>query len=123
MKRLVIESWLVLAYLELIMRFRGFRVLHRLVGGQRILNANSSWSSAQVCRAVDFACAFYFKQVLCLQRSAATTLVLRRHGYEAQLVIGAKLLPFRSHAWVEIAGSVVNDRPYMMDMYRVLERC
>ena len=72
---------------------------------------------------VDLACLFYFKQVMCLQRSAATTLLMRRHGWEAEMVIGAQLLPFKSHAWVEIKGVIVNDRPYMLDIYRVLERC
>ena len=60
---------------------------------------------------------------MCLQRSAATTLLLRRHGLHAELVIGAQILPFKSHAWTEIGGVVVNDKPYMMDIYRVLERC
>jgi hypothetical protein len=61
--------------------------------------------------------------VMCLQRSAATTLLLRRHGFKAEMVIGAQILPFRSHAWVEIGGVVVNDKPYMPDIYRFLERC
>jgi hypothetical protein len=39
------------------------------------------------------------------------------------MVIGAQILPFRSHAWVEIGGVVVNDKPYMPDIYRFLERC
>jgi hypothetical protein len=72
---------------------------------------------------MDLACVFYFKHVMCLQRSAATTLLLRRHGLRAELVIGAHILPFKSHAWTEIDGVVVNDKPYMMDIYRVLERC
>jgi len=33
------------------------------------------------------------------------------------------MLPFRSHAWCEINGNVVNDKPYMLDVYTVLERC
>jgi hypothetical protein len=39
------------------------------------------------------------------------------------MVIGAQMLPFKSHAWVEIGGSIVNDKPYMLDIYQVLERC
>jgi hypothetical protein len=39
------------------------------------------------------------------------------------MVIGAELVPFRSHAWVEVGGEIVNDKPYMLDIYRVLERC
>lgn len=77
----------------------------------------------QLCHVIDLACVFYFKQVLCLQRSAATTLLLRRHGWNAEMVIGAQLLPFKSHAWVEIQGVVVNDKPYMQEIYQVLERC
>jgi Transglutaminase-like superfamily len=80
-------------------------------------------TQADLCHAVDLACVFYFKQVMCLQRLAATTLLFRRHGWEAEMVIGAQVLPFKSHTWVEIKGAAVNDKPYMMDMYRVLERC
>jgi hypothetical protein len=78
---------------------------------------------ARVCGAIDLACAWYPKRVLCLQRSAATTCLLRRHGIAASLTIGARQMPFRAHAWVEVAGVVVNDKPYMPEVYAVLERC
>jgi hypothetical protein len=39
------------------------------------------------------------------------------------MVIGAQVLPFKSHAWVEVDGRVVNDKPYIPEIYRVLERC
>jgi len=77
----------------------------------------------RICSAVNMACIWYRKEVLCLQRSAATTCLLRRHGVAAQMVIGAQQLPFKSHAWVEIGGLVVNDRPYTPEMYSVLDRC
>lgn len=32
-------------------------------------------------------------------------------------------LPFASHAWVEINNVVVNDKPYVSELYRPLERC
>jgi hypothetical protein len=125
MKRLVLESWLLLLYFDLVMRFRSFKVLHEIVRKEKIRAANGLMlsSSAAMCHAVDFACVFYFKQVMCLQRSAATTLLLRRHGWQAEMVIGAQMLPFKSHAWVEIKGAIINDKPYMLDIYRVLERC
>jgi hypothetical protein len=72
---------------------------------------------------MDIACAFYFKQVLCLQRAAATTILLRQYGVPAEMVIGTQLCPFRAHAWVEVAGRVANDKPYTADLYRVLDRC
>jgi len=77
----------------------------------------------RICSAVNMACIWYRKEVLCLQRSAATTCLLKRHGVAAQMVIGAQQLPFKSHAWVEIGGRVVNDKPYTPEMYSVLDRC
>jgi hypothetical protein len=39
------------------------------------------------------------------------------------MVIGAQQLPFKAHAWVEVDGRVVNDKPYVPEMYTVLDRC
>lgn len=77
----------------------------------------------RICRAVNMACIWYWKEVLCLQRSAATTCLLKQNGVAAQMVIGAQQLPFKSHAWVEIGGRIVNDKPYTLEMYSVLDRC
>jgi hypothetical protein len=59
---------------------------------------------------------------LCLQRSAATACLLKRCGIPAQMVIGAQQMPFKAHAWVEVDGRVVNDKPYMTEIYAVLDR-
>jgi Transglutaminase-like superfamily len=125
MKRLVIESWVLLLYFEFVLRFRRFRVLHAIVEKEKIRSTGESMvpSSDTLCHAVDLACVFYFKRVMCLQRSAATTILLRRHGREAKMVIGVQTFPFKSHAWVEIRGTVVNDKPYVPQIYAVLERC
>jgi hypothetical protein len=125
MMPLVLESCLLLLYFEWIMRFHEFRELHRIVRQESICPTTSIKliPSKDLCRAMDYACVFYFKRVLCLQRSSATTLLLRRHGWSAELVIGAQMLPFKSHAWCEINGVVVNDKPYMPEIYSVLERC
>ena len=123
MARLMIESWLLLFYFDCVMRFRGFAQVHSAVRNKSIASKEDCELSTMLCRAVDFACIFYFKRVLCLQRSAATAVLLRRHGWPAEMVIGAQLVPFQSHAWVEVEGSVVNDRPYIGEIFQVLERC
>ena len=125
MKRLVLESWLLLLCFEWIMRFHEFRELHRTVREAPVRPTPNAelLPKERLCGAMDYACVFYFKRVLCLQRSAATTLLLRRHGWSAEMVIGAQMLPFKSHAWCEINGVVVNDKPYMPEIYQVLERC
>jgi hypothetical protein len=77
----------------------------------------------KICSAMDMACIWYWKEALCLQRSAATACLLRKFGVPAELVIGAQQMPFRAHAWVEVERRVVNDKPYTPEMYPVLDRC
>ncbi|AXC15552.1 hypothetical protein ACPOL_6318 [Acidisarcina polymorpha] len=125
MKRYVIESWIILLHLEWVMRRQGLKKMHEIVRRQPVIEAkpNDLVPHVLLSRAVDYACVLYFKRVLCLQHSCTTTLLLRRHGWSAEMVIGAQIVPLASHAWVEIGGAVVNDKPYMADIYQVLERC
>jgi len=60
-----------------------------------------------ICDAVLLATCFYWKPVLCLQRSVCTARLLRKYGIDARLVIGYRPSPFFSHAWVEVNGRVV----------------
>lgn len=117
-----LKAWLLLFYFDCLIRLRGFEVIHSTVRKRRV-NTVKRNDVDELCRAIDYGCVFYFKRVLCLQRSAATALLLRRHGWAAELVIGVQLLPFYSHAWVEVEGRVVNDKPYVVDKFEVLERC
>jgi hypothetical protein len=32
-------------------------------------------------------------------------------------------MPFMAHAWVELNGNVINDRPYVREMYATMDRC
>lgn len=125
MNWLVPKSWFLLLYLDMIMRFRGLNSTYRFVREQKVYEVSTSgrYEAEKVCHAVDLACVFYFKRVFCLQRSAVTTLLLRRHGWPAEMVIGVQMLPFKSHAWVEVEARIVNDKPYMPDIYRILDRC
>lgn len=121
---LVLRSLAWLLYFDYLVRFYGFAAVHNAVLKQQLFPMDPVLiDPAVVCHAVDLACVFYFKRVLCLQRSAITTVLLRRHGWNAEMVIGAQLLPFQSHAWVEIQARVVNDKPYVNEMFQVLERC
>ena len=121
---LVLQAYLQLVRFDLYLARKSFAALYGKVRKCRIRTSRSpSHSIEQICFAVDIACIWYWKEVLCLQRSAASTCLLRRHGISAQLVIGVQQLPFKAHAWVEVDGCVVNDRPYTREMYAILDRC
>jgi len=73
-----------------------------------------------ICGAVCLAACFYWKPVLCLQRSVCIVRLLRNHGVAARLVIGYRAMPFFSHAWVEVDGRIVNDSPAYQERLKVL---
>lgn len=75
-----------------------------------------------ICEAVRSVAPFYWKPVWCLQRSIVTARLMRRRGIRAEVVIGYRPAPFFSHAWVEVAGRVVNDSPMYRMRLQVLER-
>ncbi len=121
---LVLRAYVSLLRLEIPLARGNFAAIYDSVRKHPCRRTNSVEDPTErVCSAVDLACVWYWKQVLCLQRSAATVRLLRDRGVPAQLVIGAQQMPFKAHAWVEVQGQVVNDRSYTGEMYAVLDRC
>ena len=124
MSFLVLKAYLKLIYIDLYLARGNFSLLYDKVRsyptGKKVEAADAI---EQICSAVDMACIWYWKEALCLQRSAATACLLKRYGVPAQMVIGAQRMPFKAHAWVEVSGRVVNDKPYMTEIYVVLDRC
>jgi hypothetical protein len=121
---LFLRAYLALIRADLHLTCRGFAAIHGAVKNFPLKGKHAETATLEdVCHAVDVACAFYFKEVLCLQRSAATTCLLRGCGIPAEMVIGVQQWPFRAHAWVEVKGRIANDRSYIADIYGVLDRC
>ncbi len=124
MSFLVLRAYLRLIQFDYYLARGDFEALYNKVRSYPIgKKPMSPTAIEQICAAVDMACIWYWKEALCLQRSAATACLLKRLGIPAQLVIGAQQLPFKAHAWVEVGGRVVNDKPYTPEMYAVLDRC
>jgi transglutaminase superfamily protein len=122
MLMLVLRAYMELIRVDVRVSRQGFAAVYRKVQSTDIERKTACpISSAQLCRAMDLACVWYWKQVLCLQRSAATTCLLRCHGVAAEMVIGTQQIPFAAHAWVEVDGAVVTDKPYMREMYAVID--
>lgn len=103
---------------------RNFSRLHRTARSWPVASkVASSGITEQVCEGVNYACAWYPKQALCLQRSVVMTCLLRSYGIPAQMVLGAQKLPFKAHAWVEVDGRALNERSNVGAIYGVWERC
>ncbi|MCU1300730.1 MAG: hypothetical protein JWQ87_1014 [Candidatus Sulfotelmatobacter sp.] len=124
MSILDLHAYLKLINIDLYLARGNFAALYSQVRCYPVCGtAESPDTVEKVCAAVDMACIWYWKEVLCLQRSAASACLLKRHGVVAQMMIGAQQMPFKAHAWVEVDGRVVNDKPYMREMYAVLDQC
>jgi len=103
---------------------RDFAGLYRAVRTAPCMQKSADTNAmGRICHTVDLACIWYWKEVLCLQRSAATTFLLKNFGIPARMILGVQQTPFRAHAWVEADGQVINDRHHMRDLYKVIDIC
>jgi hypothetical protein len=124
MSLLVLQAYLKLIQFHMYLLQRDFSTLYESVRNFQTSKVLPIPDAVErICAAVDMACIWYWKDVLCLHRSAVTACLLKRYGVPAQLVIGARQVPFKAHAWVEVDGTVVNDKSYTREMYVVLDRC
>jgi hypothetical protein len=71
--------------------------------------------------AVQFASIWYWKRVLCLQRSCCLLWMLRDAGIPAKLQIGAQHWPPKTHAWVNVEGRIVGDLPHKVQLFQLLD--
>src|SRR5580704_6262144 len=111
MFRPVLEAYLSLIRFDFWLARGNFEAIYNKVGNCATGKKTASPDSVEtICSAVDMACIWYCKEVLCLQRSAVTACLLRKYGVSAHLIIGAQQMPFKAHAWVEVDDKVVNDK-------------
>jgi len=105
---LVLGAFYEIARYEVVLRLRGSGCILRQLRQQRVSQkACDDQLQRAICDVVLLATCFYWKPVLCLQRSVSTVRLLRKYGIGARLVIGYRPSPFFSHAWVEVNGRVV----------------
>ncbi|MGH7472009.1 MAG: lasso peptide biosynthesis B2 protein [Longimicrobiales bacterium] len=104
----------MLAATDLSLRFLGFarsvRIARRWARSRREPTNDTKLVQA-VCRRVAMAGVFYPGRARCLEQSLALFVLLRRRGVAAQLRLGVQPYPFNAHAWVELDGTALNERP------------
>ena len=121
---LLLQALFALFGYDILVAFRPFKTLYTKVKSWKVANTSADQETiVRVCNAVDHACVWYPKRVLCLQRSFVTTYLLRKHGVAAEMVLGAQKLPFKAHAWVEVERRAVNERSNVQANYGVWDRC
>jgi hypothetical protein len=122
MPLLVLQSLAGLVLFDIVSRALGFSRLYALARRFPIARRRSRHPETRIIQAVAEACVWYPKRAFCLQRSWVTSLLLRWHGVASQVVIGYRPAPIESHAWVEVARQVVNDRPQYQKFFQVIDR-
>lgn len=121
---LFFRALFMLLFYDVLKIARPFKTLYATVKGWKLASKPADQDTInQVCTAVNYACVWYPKQVLCLQRSFVTTYLLRKQGVKAQMVLGAQKLPFKAHAWTEVEGRAINERSNVQARYGVWDRC
>jgi hypothetical protein len=121
---LFVQSLFMLLAYDILSALCRFQTIYSMVKGWKV-NCRSTESNVihRVCTAVNYACIWYPKQALCLQRSFVTTYLLRKNGVPAHMVLGAQKLPFKAHAWVEVHGGAINERSNVQATYAVWDKC
>ena len=91
MSFLVLKAYWKLILFDFYLVRGNFAVLYDKVRKYPVGNQPAPSDAVErICSAVDMACIWYWKEALCLQRSAATACLLKQYGVLAQMVIGAQ---------------------------------
>src|SRR5688572_29814278 len=112
-------TFVLLALTDLALRFLGFArsiaLARRLAGNKTETGASAM--TQEVARRVALAGVFYPGRARCLEQSLALYVLLRRRAVPAQLRLGVQPYPFTAHAWVELDGVALNERPETISQF------
>lgn len=120
---LFVRALFILLTYDLLSMVCRFQTLHSMVQHWEVVGSPQQNTIDRICTSVNYACIWYPKQALCLQRSFVTTYLLRKHGVPARMVMGVQKLPFKAHAWVEVDGQAINETSNVQAKYAVWDRC
>lgn len=99
------------------------RMVPSLVRGTRPGRGSDAHTIAlAVCASTEWACIWYPRRVMCLQRSTVALWLLRLRGIPAERVVGYRPVPLESHAWIELNGQVIGDWQQYQTLFVTLYR-
>ena len=125
---LIAAAFVGFALVDAMTSFRRFKTIHAVVRRwpTRTTRTGRPADAATAIRtraAVERAEVWYPRRSMCLQRSTVLTCLLRQRGIPADLVFGARTIPFYAHAWVEVGGQVFNDDEDVRQRFPAFDRC
>jgi len=116
-RAVVLEAVITLPVVWLAVRLLGFRICRaafeepaRAARNSRFLETDTLNIAKRIARLEAVTAANLFFRTSCLEQSLVLCRLLRRRGVNATLRIGARKEAdrFEAHAWVEVAGNVVD---------------
>ncbi|HEY2974377.1 MAG TPA: lasso peptide biosynthesis B2 protein [Pyrinomonadaceae bacterium] len=109
-----------LAY-DIALKLLGFSRLCRVIQGWPLMKRErlNEQRLKRIFAGIERARIWYPKQMMCMQHSAVITCLSRYWGLPALMAVGARKMPFKSHAWVEVGGTVINDTQKVKRFYRL----
>jgi hypothetical protein len=118
------QAYLCLGLISLELRLLGFRHFLRRVpsAAAQPVGPSAFAHAARDARVIEWAAHWQLLRTHCLERSAVLHLWLRRAGLPSELRIGVRRQGsgVAAHAWVELGGIVVNDRPASLTRFTPL---
>jgi hypothetical protein len=120
-----LAAYVGLIAVDVLLKTRGYASVRRRLAScptAKLTNSDKNKRQAQIVAAVDWAIVYYTHEVLCLQRCAVITWLLRKRGIPAQMIIGYQPTPVKAHAWVEVDRAVVSDTSSVIAPYLEMER-
>jgi hypothetical protein len=125
-RRTVARAFVALGWMSFALRLRGFRRLFTAIeqtksavmpSGEDLRRARS------YARWIGAASRHHFVRANCLERSLVLHRWLRREGLPSVLRIGVRTDDGKliAHAWVEVAGTPLGDRPDALELFRTFD--
>lgn len=116
--RCLLTAALLLPWTAVLLKSQGYQKTLGAYSRARHTPANLSEEEAfemaqAVSHMIDIAARYGLYRAKCLCRSLVLVRMLRNRGLTGDLVLGARIEDekFGAHAWVNLDGQVVNDRP------------
>jgi hypothetical protein len=129
-RKLLVQALFLLPFVHWLLSWMGYVRLTKLIEKSiqlkltpEKLSESKLLERAEVAaHMVSIAAHHGFFQASCLRRSLALAVLLRRENIPSEICFGLRLSDqnLEAHAWVEVQGTVVNDRPDIRQQYSLM---